>query len=130
MNKQTATALVIGLIIGATGTLGITAANKDSKANTTAQIVTSTTDHNAQATAKLKDLKGDDFDKAFIEEMIMHHQGAIDMAKLAGTNANHAEIKQLGQDIMSAQSNEIDMMQNWQAEWGYRATPQSHETSH
>lgn len=99
--------------------------NNPSGTNTNTQAVTSTADHNAKATAKLKDLKGDDFDKAFIEEMIMHHQGAIDMAKLIETNAKHDELKQLGKDIISAQSKEIDMMQTWQTDWGYKATPHS-----
>src|SRR5581483_1460624 len=44
---------------------------------------------------------GDVFDKAFIEEMIVHHQGAIDMAQQAKTNAKHQEIKNLADDIIS-----------------------------
>ena len=78
-------------------------------------------------TEQLKTKTGDDFDKAFIEMMIIHHQGAIEMAKLTETNAKHDEIKQLGQDIMSAQSKEIDMMQGWQTDWGYKTTPMSHD---
>ncbi len=80
----------------------------------------------SQMVGSLKDRKGDDYDKAFIEEMIMHHQGAIDMAKLSATNAKHDEVKQLSNDILSAQSKEVDMMQTWQAGWGYKTTPQSH----
>ncbi len=129
MNKQTILALVIGLVIGGGSIHAINNVNRDETSNTstTTQTQTSTADHNAQATAKLKDLKGDDFDKAFIEEMIMHHKGAIDMAKLIETNAKHNELKQLGQDIISAQSKEIDMMQTWQTDWGYKTTPQSHD---
>ncbi len=126
MNKQTIVALVIGLVIGGGGVYAVSGANKQNNATST-QTPTSTTDHNAQATAKLKDLKGDGFDKAFIEEMITHHQGAIDMTKLIETNAKHDELKQLGQDIISAQSKEIDMMQTWQTGWGYKTTPQSHD---
>ena|SRR3990170_8102952 len=62
---------------------------------------------------------GDDFDKTFIEQMIPHHQGAIDMAKLAQKNAFHQEIKDMADDIISAQTNEINMMKNWQSSWGY-----------
>lgn len=127
MNKQTTIAVIIGLVIGVVGTLGITAATKNDNTNktaTTSQSV-STVDHNAEATAKLKDLKGDEFDKAFIKEMINHHQGAIDMAKLIDANTKHDELKTLGQDIISAQTKEIDMMQAWQMEWGYKTTDQS-----
>lgn len=69
---------------------------------------------------------GDEFDKAFLTEMIIHHQGAVGMAELAKQNAKHDEIKKLADDIMSAQSKEIDMMQTWQSEWGYKQIPRSH----
>jgi uncharacterized protein (DUF305 family) len=77
-------------------------------------------------TGMLKDKTGDDFDKTFIEQMIVHHQGAIDMANLAKQNAKHDEVKKLADDILSAQSKEIDMMQTWQGDWGYKVAPQSH----
>ena len=62
---------------------------------------------------------GDEFDKTFIEEMIEHHQGAIDMAKEAQAYAGHDEIKDLANDIISAQEKEIEMMRQWQKDWGY-----------
>ena len=61
----------------------------------------------------------DEFDKAFIEEMIVHHQGAIDMAQLARKNAGHDEIKSMADDIISAQTKEIDQMRQWQKDWNY-----------
>lgn len=117
---------IVGFILG--GLVVSTAALffEDDPKNSSSQ--TSTAEHNQIATNKLKALKGDDFDKAFMAEMLQHHQGAIDMAKLTESNAKHSEIKQLGQDIMSAQSREIDMMQTWQGDWGYKATPRSHNT--
>lgn len=80
-------------------------------------------------TASLKGKTGDDFDKVFLAEMIIHHQGAIDMAKLAQTNAKHDEVKSLANDILTAQSKEIDMMQTWQSQWNYKTTPsiESHD---
>lgn len=62
---------------------------------------------------------GDEFDKVFIEEMIVHHQGAIDMAKSAKENAGHNEIKSMAEDIISAQTKEIDQMRQWQKDWNY-----------
>jgi hypothetical protein len=62
---------------------------------------------------------GDAFDKAFIEGMIPHHQGAIDMAKAAQKYAKHQEIKDMADAIISAQQSEIDMMKQWQKAWGY-----------
>lgn len=69
--------------------------------------------------AMLKGKTGDAFDKAFIEGMIPHHQGAIEMARAAQQSAKHQEIKDMAEDIISAQQREIDMMKGWQQAWGY-----------
>jgi uncharacterized protein (DUF305 family) len=53
---------------------------------------------------------GNRTDAAFITDMTAHHQGAIDMAKLAQEKAQHSEIKQLADDIVSAQEGEIATM--------------------
>ena len=68
---------------------------------------------------ELEGKTGDNFDKAFIEQMIPHHQGAIEMAKQAKTNAFHQEIKDMADDIISAQTKEINQMRQWQSSWGY-----------
>ncbi len=60
---------------------------------------------------------GDDFDKAFLEEMIVHHQGAVEMAKLALTNAKHKEVIDLSNAIISAQNKEIADMNSWLDSW-------------
>lgn len=61
--------------------------------------------------------RGDEFDKAFVSEMIMHHQGAIQMAELALKNAKRPEIKQLSEEIIRAQNAEITQMLGWQQAW-------------
>ncbi|HSE29733.1 MAG TPA: DUF305 domain-containing protein [Candidatus Saccharimonadales bacterium] len=73
---------------------------------------------------------GDDFDKAFLSGMIAHHQGAIEMARLVRANTKHDELKVMADDILTAQSKEIDQMQTWQTDWGYKITPQSHQMGH
>lgn len=70
-------------------------------------------------TRMLEGKTGDEFDKAFIEGMIPHHQGAIDMANLALASAKHAEIREMATDIITAQQREIDMMNQWLQDWGY-----------
>jgi len=70
-------------------------------------------------TNSLKGKTGDEFDKAFLSEMIVHHQGAIDMASLAKQNAKHDEIKSMAEDIISAQTKEINQMEQWYKTWGY-----------
>jgi len=63
--------------------------------------------------------EGDEFDKTFMESMTIHHQGAIEMAKKAKEMSNRDEIKNMADDIISAQTNEINMMMQWQKDWGY-----------
>lgn len=67
--------------------------------------------------AGLQGKTGDDFDRVFLSEMIVHHQGAIDMAKLALTKAKHQEIKDLATAIITAQTNEINEMKGWLKSW-------------
>ncbi len=70
-------------------------------------------------TEALQDTSGDAFDQAFIEMMIEHHQGAIDMANLIPTRAQHDELRKLGEDIITAQTKEINEMRQWLMDWGY-----------
>lgn len=74
-------------------------------------------------TTTLDGKSGDEFDEAFIAKMIVHHQGAIDMAKLAEGNAKHDDVKSLANEIVAAQSKEISQLRDWQAQWGYDPSP-------
>jgi uncharacterized protein (DUF305 family) len=75
----------------------------------------------ADMTEQLKNKTGDDFDKAFVEMMISHHEGAVEMAELIPTRAKHDEVKTLGTAISAAQTKEIADMKQWQKDWGYSA---------
>lgn len=75
----------------------------------------------SQMTAQLENKSGDDFDKAFIEMMISHHRGAVEMAELVENRARHDELRTMSKDIISAQTQEISDMQKWQKDWGYSA---------
>lgn len=68
---------------------------------------------------KLEKLSGDDFDKAFVEMMISHHEGAVNMAEFIPSRAKHDEVKKLGEAIIAAQTKEIADMKQWQKDWGY-----------
>lgn len=67
----------------------------------------------------LKDKSGDEYDKAFLIEMISHHEGAIEMAKMSQKQAKHEELRELSNTIMLTQEAEVKMMKEWQKEWGY-----------
>jgi uncharacterized protein (DUF305 family) len=51
-------------------------------------------------------------DKAFIDAMVPHHQGAIAMARVALRNAEHEEIKKLSRNIVSTQQDEIEELKS------------------
>lgn len=77
-------------------------------------------------TAKHDDIKssfehktGDDFDKLFLNHMILHHQDAVHIAKLAEKQAGHEEIKGMAKNIIDTQQKEIEQMKLWQVEWGH-----------
>ena len=53
---------------------------------------------------------GEYSDERFIDAMVLHHQGAIDMAEVALGNAEHREVKELAEDIVSAQEAEIERL--------------------
>lgn len=59
----------------------------------------------------------DQFDLRFINAMIPHHQGAIDMAQQALEKSNRSEIKELAQNIIDSQRQEIDRMEQWRKDW-------------
>lgn len=69
-------------------------------------------------TADIEALKtAPDFDKAFLEEMIPHHQMAVMMAQMLLSGTGRSEMKQLGQDIIEAQEAEIEQMRSWLRGW-------------
>jgi uncharacterized protein (DUF305 family) len=57
------------------------------------------------------------FDRAFIDNMIPHHQSAIEMAKVAYEKSKVPEIKELAENIVSAQQEEIEQMKRWREQW-------------
>ncbi len=58
-----------------------------------------------------------DFDRAFIEQMIPHHQMGVRMATMAQANSQHQELRLLQQAMVKAQSQEIEQMRQWYRSW-------------
>ena len=67
--------------------------------------------------SKLSAAKDAEFDLAFVEMMIPHHDGAVEMSKEALEKAKQPEIKTLSNQIIKAQQAEIKMMQGWKTAW-------------
>jgi uncharacterized protein (DUF305 family) len=76
-----------------------------------------TTSGRAQMNQSLDQLTGDDFDKAFLSQMTMHHAMAVMMARPVVANATHQEAKDLAQTIITDQAKEIAQMRGWAKDW-------------
>lgn len=64
-----------------------------------------------QATvAKLGSLRDADYDKLWLQSMISHHQGAIDMANTEITNGRNSDAIAMAKQMVSTQQGEIDQM--------------------
>jgi uncharacterized protein (DUF305 family) len=61
---------------------------------------------------KLEAVRGAEFDKMWLDMMIQHHQGAIDMAKTELSKGGDADAKALAQKIVDAQQAEITEMRS------------------
>lgn len=64
-------------------------------------------------------------DVAYLDHMTEHHQMALDMARAVGERGASAEVRQMAEAIVRAQTAEIDTMKAWRARWhaGAPATP-------
>ena len=70
------------------------------------------------AMQELRQLEGDVFDRRFMQAMIEHHQGAIDMAEQVLAEGEDEEVAGLAQLVVDAQEAEIEQMRQWLDEWG------------
>ena len=53
-------------------------------------------------------------DQAFVEGMIPHHEGAVDMAKVELTYGHNPQMRELARSIIAAQEHELQVMHEWQ----------------
>lgn len=66
---------------------------------------------------KLAALEGAEFEIAFMEMMIKHHEGAVKEGERCVERAYHPELIELCHDIIETQTAEIETMQTWLSEW-------------
>jgi uncharacterized protein (DUF305 family) len=59
---------------------------------------------------KLTSLNGAEFDRVWLESMISHHQGAIEMAKAEIANGDNVDARTLAKNIVTTQEAEIGQM--------------------
>jgi uncharacterized protein (DUF305 family) len=77
-----------------------------------------TDDHDAAGSAHGHSATTDvPYDAQFIDGMTIHHKAAIAMAEQALQASERPEIKQLAQNIIATQSQEIEQMATWRSQW-------------
>ena len=68
--------------------------------------------------ANMKSKTGTELEKIFLQDMIIHHQGAVDMSiELLKDKSVRPELAKFASDIISAQTSEISMQKKWLKDW-------------
>ncbi|GGX41996.1 DUF305 domain-containing protein [Streptomyces chryseus] len=69
-------------------------------------------------------------DVTFAKGMIPHHRQAVEMAELAETRAQSAEVKKLAAEIKKAQDPEIKTLSGWLTSWGEDVPKEDESAEH
>ena len=119
INKPLISGVVGFLIGGLIVSIAATTFDKPKDSTSNSNMISMSSMSMDDMTADLKGKTADEFDRAFLADMMAHHEGAVAMAQLSAKNAKHDEVKQLSADIITAQQKEISEMKQWQMDWGY-----------
>ncbi|NUT04821.1 MAG: DUF305 domain-containing protein [Hamadaea sp.] len=111
MNRIVSRVFLLGIVPMAAVALGACSDTGDTGMPGMNHGTTSSASAPASGTANAADVE-------FAQMMIVHHQQAVEMATLAETRANDAEVKTLAAQIKGAQQPEIDKMTGWLTAWG------------
>jgi len=65
------------------------------------------------------------FDLQFIDQMIVHHQGAIMSSEHMVADSERPELRRLAENIQRSQSEQIEQMRAWREQWYPDAEPTS-----
>ncbi|MBI3889796.1 DUF305 domain-containing protein [Candidatus Saccharibacteria bacterium] len=130
--KQQRTYKILAIIIVLLAIGGVAAAYYISRANVSTNDSMQGMDHSTMTMSdktnesetykKYAALKGEEYDKDFVANMIVHHESAMNMAEMTLASAKHQELKDLATSINASQGKEVMDMRSWQTAWGYPAT--------
>ena len=67
--------------------------------------------------AEMRAMSPAEFERFFLEDMIVHHAGALQPARQCKGRAFHSELEALCRDIVRVQVDEIELMRRWLCEW-------------
>ena len=65
------------------------------------------------AETDLAGVPDDQFDRAFLEAMIPHHQMGVQMAQMVQQAGSDQEIAAMAAEMVRVQTDEISLMQDW-----------------
>jgi uncharacterized protein (DUF305 family) len=105
MNKTTGVIAIVALLVGLMGGYWI------------AGRFSGVQDPRMSMMSSLSNKEGEAFEKAFIDEMIRHHEDAVQMSELVLKKSQRPELLQLAKNIVSSQASEIGLMRGWKAQW-------------
>jgi uncharacterized protein (DUF305 family) len=89
--------LVVALSVTVAGCAGLTSAAAPNQADATPAALTTPS--------------AQEIDRTFISAMVLHHEAAIEMAQVEVQRGQRPEVKQLAQQIITAQESEIKQLQ-------------------
>lgn len=85
------------------------------------------TEEMEQQLAEMESLDGAEYEIAFLTHMIEHHEGALEESAECVEHAYHEELVELCMEIAMAQSQEIELMQDWLCDWYDMCTDNGHD---
>ena len=127
MNNPVFAAIAVALLVGGGAGYGIAKYQTAQPAvhpgaSDPAPVRSADGEHSMDASmaSMLEDLKqrsGEERDVAFLESMIAHHKGAVEMAKIVAQSTKRPELKQIAENIINAQTAEIATLETWLQQW-------------
>jgi uncharacterized protein (DUF305 family) len=72
---------------------------------------------------RLRKLSGTEMDVLFLQLMLRHHQGGLEMAQYASQHASEGYVRNLAQKVVSSQKNEVGLMTEYLNQRGAKPLP-------
>lgn len=125
MNQQIVIGVLVGLLVGLGGGYYLASSKQQPvMSEEEHEIMDETVQRDGamqhamdEMSLELRGKEGEEYEKAFLDGMIVHHLGAIEMAKELLTHTERPELVAMANAIIEVQTDEIEMMKAWRNEW-------------